>query len=261
MIIAALNSSLETDEQLWNEWFETKDDEIANALIQKYVYLVNFHVDRIAFNLPNNVSRDDLFSMGLLGLYDALNRFEPERELKFDTYASFRIRGSIMDGLRKEDWLPRSLREKTKRIELVSQQLEQTLQRAPHAEEIAEAAGIDKVEVEEVVRDSLYANVLSIEKNVQDENNEQSDSLISRIQDDSLQALDEGLIHKELVVELVKHIKLLNQNEQLVISLFYHEELSMTEIGEVLDLTTSRISQIHKQAIFKLRKTLKKVQA
>lgn len=224
------------------------------------MYLVTFHVDRIAINLPNNVSKDDLLSLGLMGLYDALHRFEPHRELKFDTYASFRIRGSIIDGLRKEDWLPRSLREKTKKIEAVSQTLEQILQRSPTSEEIAAEIGISSSEVEEIVRDSLYANVLSIEGKVQDENNEHSDGIGYLIPDDSTLTPDEHVLHDEMNKELTEGLKSLSKNEQMVISLFYNDELTMTEIGDVLELTTSRISQIHKQAIFKLRKSLQKIQ-
>src|SRR5690625_979963 len=123
--ITNFNSPLELEQTLWDKWLNNRDDYAANELVRKYMYLVSFHVERIAVNLPSNVKKDDLESLAFIGLFDALNKFEPERELKFDTYASFRIRGSIIDGLRKEDWLPRSLREKAKQIEDISHQLEQ----------------------------------------------------------------------------------------------------------------------------------------
>lgn len=107
--------SLLEEERLWNNWITTKNNHAANELIQHYMYLVNFHVDRTASHLPRNVSRDDLVSFGLMGLFDALKKFEPARDLKFDTYASFRIRGAIIDGLRKEDRLSRTAREKVKK--------------------------------------------------------------------------------------------------------------------------------------------------
>lgn len=225
------------------------------------MYLVSFHVERIAVNIPHYVSREELESFALMGLYDALKKFEPDRELKFDTYASFRIRGSIIDGLRKEDWLPRLLREKTKQIEQVTQELTQTLQRIPEANEIAEKIGMTTEEVETIVSDSLFANVLSIDNQMNNDNDESGEGIGYEIPDKATITPDEHLLNIELKEELIEGIKVLNDNEKNVISLFYQEELTMTEIGDVLDLTTSRISQIHKNAIFKLRKTLEKIQS
>lgn len=248
------------ENKLWKNWLATKDNDAANELVQNYMYLVTFHVERIAVNIPHYVSRDELESYALMGLYDALNKFEPDRELKFDTYASFRIRGSIIDGLRKEDWLPRLLREKTKQIEQVSQELIQKLQRLPTSSDIAKEMGITTEEVETIVGDSLFANILSIDQQVNNENDESREGVGYEIPDRSHITPDEHLLSLELKEELIEGIKVLNDNEKNVISLFYQDELTMTEIGEVLNLTTSRISQIHKNALFKLRKTLEKIQ-
>lgn len=225
------------------------------------MYLVNFHVERIAINLPSNVSRSDLESFALMGLFDAIKKFEPDRELKFDTYASFRVRGSIIDGLRREDWLPRLLRDKIKRIEAVSQELLQELHRTPSSTEIAERIGSSKEEVETIVRDSLFSNVLSIESRPSHHSDEYEEGIGSSIPDESSPTPDEHLLNNELKEELTEGINMLNGNEKHVISLFYHEEFTMTEIGEVLSLTTSRISQIHKTALFKLRKSLHNIQS
>lgn len=225
------------------------------------MYLVSFHVERIAVNIPHYVNKEELESFALMGLYDALKKFEPDRKLKFDTYASFRIRGSIIDGLRKEDWLPRLLREKSKQIEQITQELTQTLQRMPESNEIAEKMGITTEEVETIVSDSLFANVLSIDNQMNNDNDEAGEGIGYEIPDKSAMTPDDHLLNIELKEELVEGIKVLNDNEKNVISLFYQDELTMTEIGEVLDLTTSRISQIHKNAIFKLRKTLEKIQS
>lgn len=222
---------------------------------------MTYHVERIASSLPTSVSKDDLMSLGLLGLYDALHKFEPERDLKFDTYASFRIRGSIIDGLRKEDWLPRSLREKSKKIELVAQQLEQRLFRTPTAAEIAKEIDADVSEVESLLKDQLHSHVLSLESKPQDDTQDHQDGMANYIQDQSIDQPDEYLVKMELAEELAESIKQLTKNEQLVISLLYDKELTMTEIGEVLGLTTSRISQIHKRAIFKLKDILSKMKA
>lgn len=252
-------SPLELEQALWEKWVTDKDESAANELVRNYMYLVTFHVDRVAVNLPKNVSRDDLESYAFMGLFDAIKKFEPERKLKFDTYASFRIRGSIIDGLRKEDWLPRSLREKAKRIELVSQKLEQKHQRTPNSTEIAKELNMTAKEVETIINDSLFSNVLSIDGKHNHDLLEQDEEIAFNIPDDESIAPDDFTLEKELQEVLVKKIKKLNKNEQLVVSLFYYEDLTMTEIGEVLDLTTSRISQIHKSAIFKLRNSLKQL--
>lgn len=256
-----LSNNSPQEKQLWKNWLETKDNHAANELVQHYMYLVSFHVERIAVNLPNYVSRDDLDSFALMGLFDALKKFEPDRELKFDTYASFRIRGSIIDGLRKEDWLPRLLREKSKQIEQVSQELIQTLQRMPNSSEIAEHMGITKEEVETVVSDSLFSNVLSIDNQVNNDEDGTSEGIGYDIPDEANVSSEDHILNMELKDELIEGIKVLNDNERNVISLFYQDELTMTEIGDILELTTSRISQIHKNAIFKLRKTLEKIQS
>src|SRR5690606_7417639 len=109
-------SSTDTQEY-WQKWTDSRDTDAGDALVRKYMPLVSYHVQRISVTLPKSVNRDELNSLGMIGLYDALEKFDPSRDLKFDTYASFRIRGAIIDGLRKEDWLPRSAREKSKKVE------------------------------------------------------------------------------------------------------------------------------------------------
>lgn len=248
-------------EQRWDEWIYNQDNDAVNELTKHYMYLVSFHVERISSHLPSSVNKDDIKSFGLLGLYDALKKFEPSRDLKFDTYASFRIRGSIIDGLRKEDWLSRSMREKTKKVERISQELEQIHQRTPSAEEIADKSGMSVKEIESVIKDALFANILSIEDRAKDGDGEVKEGVGYTIPDESAIMPERNILQNELKEELKEGIKLLNNNEQMVISLFYNEELTLTEIGQVLELTTSRISQIHKRSIFKLRKALNKIQA
>lgn len=247
------------EQKLWHQWEKQASENDLNDLIEYYMYLVHFHVERIASHLPNNVSKDDIKSFGLLGLYDAIKKFESERNLKFDTYASFRIKGSIMDGLRKEDWLPRTLREKTKKVDRAAQQLEQELQRIPTSEEIAERLDMTKDEVEAVVKDTLFANVLSIEEKTKT-SDEFNEGIGYTIPDEHAYQPEQEMLQQELNLELAEGIKKLNKNEQMVISLFYNEELTLTEIGHVLDLTTSRISQIHKNAVYKLKDVLNKIQ-
>jgi RNA polymerase sigma factor for flagellar operon FliA len=243
-------------ESFWNSWICNKDNKSANQLVEHYLYLVDYHAQRIAIHLPKNVSKDDIRSLGLYGLYDALQKFDITRDLKFDTYASFRIRGAIIDGLRKEDWLPRSTRDKAKKIERAIQELEQQNYREPTAKEVAKHLGVQAHEVESIIKDSLFANLLSIEEKPSKYQDDLNEGIGYNLPDDMQMSPEDSVVTEENYQELAESITKLNKNEQLVISLFYHEELTFTEIGHVLSLTTSRISQIHKQAIFKLRKVL-----
>lgn len=242
--------------QLWEKWIEKKDENATNQLVKHYLYLVDFHTQRISSHLPKNVQRDEIRSLALFGLYDALQKFEYDRDLKFDTYASFRIRGAIMDGLRKEDWLPRSTRDKAKKIDQASNELTQKLQRVPTSVEIAECLNISRDEVETSYKDTMFANLLSIEHKTADDPDDHKEGIGYKIIDHDQLSPEEHLLQEEKYSDLAESIKKLNKNEQLVISLFYKDELTLTEIGEILSLTTSRISQIHKQAIFKLKQTL-----
>lgn len=254
-----MNRGMSSEEQLlWKQWNAHQHHGVLNEIIAYYTYLVDYHSERISSHLPNNVSKDDIRSFGLLGLYDAVTKFESKRNLKFDTYASFRIKGAIIDGLRKEDWLPRSLREKTKRIERTAEQLEQQLQRTPTSKEIGKQLDLSEDEVESIVKDSLFANVLSIEEKSRT-NDEFNEGIGYTIPDENAATPEEEIYQEELKQDLLKGIKGLNEREQLVIDLFYHQELTFTEIGQTLNLTTSRISQIHKKAIFTLRNVLTKI--
>ena len=189
-----------------------------------------------------------------MGLFDALNKFDQSRDLKFDTYASFRVRGAIIDGLRKEDWLPRSSREKAKRLEGKIEALEQKLMRHATPEEIAEYTQMPVEDVYQTVQENFFSNVLSMDEQLQD--NEETDSKSFVIRDDNQRTPEQHLVKRELLQDLAEQIQHLNENEQLVLSLFYTEELTLTVIGEMLGLSTSRISQIHSKALFKLRKLL-----
>lgn len=247
-----------TDEQvIWQKWKDARDSQAGDVLIKKYMPLVSYHVQRISVGLPKSVNKDDLMSLGLYGLYDALEKFDPSRDLKFDTYASFRVRGAIIDGLRKEDWLPRSSREKAKRIEATIEKLEQKHLRNISSKEIANELGISEGEVVNVINEGFFANVLSIDEQLVD--HEDGESIGFSIKDDNQQTPEEKIVKDELIAQLSDVILQLSEKEQLVISLFYKEELTLTEIGQIMNLSTSRISQIHSKALFKLRKILENV--
>lgn len=248
-----------TDEQvIWNKWISSRDPDAGNLLVKKYMPLVSYHVQRVAVGLPRNVSRDDLQSLGLIGLYDALEKFDHTRELKFDTYASFRIRGAIIDGLRKEDWLSRGTREKSKRIEAAQEQLEQRLMRNVTAKDIADELDLTEEEVYTTMNEHFFSNVLSIDEHPLEQDDHQGQAFV--IKDINAEIPEEKVMKDELIEEMAQMITTeLNEKEQLVLSLFYQDELTLTEIGQILELSTSRISQIHSKALFKLRQTLGKI--
>lgn len=241
-------------QQLWNEWLSTRDGSVADLLLLNYEHLVLYHVQRLSATLPKSVDRDELKSLGMMGLYDALKKYDPNHNNKFDTYAAFRIRGAILDGLRKVDWLPRSLREKSKRVEAAVEILEQQLQRTPTLEEVSNIVDMKPDDVKAALAESYFANVLSIDEAVtlQDEGKSMSISYL----DPEAATPEESLLMRELISKLAEEIEGLSEKEQYVVSLFYFDELTLTEIGEVLGLSTSRISQIHSKALRKLKHAL-----
>lgn len=247
----------EEEMQHWHKWVQSKNPKAGDFLAKKYMPLVSYHVQRISVGLPKSVNRDELRSLGLMGLFNALERFDPNRDLKFDTYASFRIRGTILDGLRKEDWLPRSTREKTKKIESTIERLEQEKMRNVTVEEIACELGLSVDEVMSTLNENFFSNIISVDEHPVDQ--EDKDGKVFHFKDEKAILPEDELLKEELYEELASVITTLNKNEQLVLQLFYKEELTLTEIGQVMNLSTSRISQIHTKAIYKLRHTLSKI--
>ncbi|MBB6282185.1 FliA/WhiG family RNA polymerase sigma factor [Geobacillus subterraneus] len=237
------------ERKYWDDWVNGRDRHAAGELVERYMPLVSYHVQRISATLPSSVPREELVSYGLVGLYDALEKFDPSRDLKFDTYASFRIRGAILDGLRKEDWLPRSVRDKAKKIEEAAERLEQRYMRSVTAKEVAAELGMTEEEVQAAVNETFFSNWLSLGQTVGEEEDEPL-----AIRDDRAALPEEQVLKQEMIEKLAAGIEQLNEKEQLVISLFYKEELTFTEIGSLLQLSTSRISQIHAKALWKLRR-------
>ncbi|MDQ0156790.1 RNA polymerase sigma factor for flagellar operon FliA [Robertmurraya andreesenii] len=258
LVEVTMGHVLTTEEQLiWEKWISERDSDAGNLLVKKYMPLVSYHVQRVAVGLPKNVSRDDIHSLGLVGLYDAIEKFDPARDLKFDTYASFRIRGAIIDGLRKEDWLSRGTREKAKRIEATIGMLEQKHMRNITAKDVAKELNMSEEEVQTTMNEQFFSSILSIDEHPHD--SDDKDGQPFAIKDHKAEIPEEKIVKDELIKEMAEMISHLNEKEQLVLSLFYHEELTLTEIGQVMDLSTSRISQIHSKAIFKLRQSLSKM--
>lgn len=246
------------EEQInWQKWIKAHDTESGDYLVKKYLPLVSYHVQRISVTIPKSVSREDLRSLGMIGLYDALEKFDYSRDLKFDTYASFRIRGAILDGLRKEDWLPRSTRDKSKKIEAAIEKLEQQMMGKVNVSDIAEELDMTEEEVYTTMNEQFFANVLSMDEQPIDSDDKESP--FYTIRDKKAELPEEKVVKNELMDELAAIIDQLTEKEQIIISLFYQEELTLTEIGQILNLSTSRISQIHSKALYKLRHSLEKI--
>ncbi|QYR24174.1 FliA/WhiG family RNA polymerase sigma factor [Paenibacillus sp. sptzw28] len=239
----------------WQRWKEYGDIEAKKLLIEHYLTLVDYVSNRMAIGLPKNVSKDDLASNGVMGLIDAIEKFDYRRGLQFETYASWRIRGAIIDGLRQGDWVPRSVREKAKKVEEAYQHLEQQVLRSVTDSEISRYLNVSEKEFGQMLQEIAVTTVCSLEDPIREE---ESETRLSLLVDEKAKNPDYKVHEFFLKESLVRGIDRLTAKERTVISLFYYEELSLSEIAEVMSLSPSRISQLHSKAILRLRGALDK---
>ena len=225
-------------------------------IILKYAPLIKFIANRIAMRLPSHIEVDDMINTGVLGLVDAMDKFDPDRGVKFETYAEFRIKGAMLDELRAMDWVPRSVRKIATWIENTHVELEKKHGRPATDEELAEAMDIEIDKLHEFVGRASGISLLSLE--MVGKYNDSNKALIDFIADDEEKTPVETMKFEELRNVIANHIDLLPEKEKLVISLYYYDELTMKEIGKVLNLTESRVSQIHTKAVLRLRGKLRK---
>lgn len=222
-------------------------------LILEYLPLVKFIAQRIAGRLPSHVELDDLIESGIIGLIDALTKYDPGHRTKFKTYAEFRIRGAILDELRALDWVPRSTRQKATQLDRAYGELEQRLGRPATDAEMMAHLGLGPAEFDEIVAEARGVALVSLDE-LRSEGGEGFErSLIDYLADPQNPSPINTMGSDQLQRILAETIDLLPEKERLVISLYYYEELTMKEIGEVLDVTESRVSQIHTKAILRLR--------
>ena len=227
-----------------------------NELVVSHLPLVKFLVDRIASALPPHLDRDDLRSAAVIGLISAAERFDPARGVMFKTFAEQRIRGTIMDELRSQDWLTRSLRDKYKRLEREFSVLEQRLGRNPLSEEVALAMGLDLEDYFHLLEEIHFLSFVSLDDAWMDEDGSPL-GLLDVLEDKGVESPQNQLIAKQTVENMAEAIEGLPEKERIVITLYYYEELNLKEIGAVLHLTESRISQLHSQALLRLRGRMK----
>ena len=231
--------------------------ENSEQVIKEYAPMIKYVANRIALRLPPQIEVDDLISVGVLGLIDAIEKFDPNRGAKFKTYAEFRVRGAILDELRSMDWVPRSIRQKASSLDAVCQKLQARMGRPPEDEEIAGEMGISMDEFFETLNETQNMPVLSLQDLGLSREDGDTRSLLDCLAGKADADPQVQIRLSELKSIIAKAIDTLPEKERLMVSLYYYEELTMKEIGEVLGITESRVSQIHSKAVFKLRTKLK----
>jgi RNA polymerase sigma factor for flagellar operon FliA len=241
---------------IWLEYRRTNDKVLRDRLIVMYSPLVKYVAGRLGSGLPAHVDEGDLVSYGLLGLIGAIERFDLDRDIKFETYAIARIRGAIIDELRALDWVPRSVRSRAREIERAIAGLEANLGRAPTDEEISAKVGITVDELEDSLTDIARSSIAALDELWSVSGEGDQVSLLDTLEDPESIRPAEALDETELREILGDAIARLPEREKLVITLYYYEELTLREIGEVLGVTESRISQLHTKAILRLKARL-----
>src|ERR1700691_2369685 len=241
---------------LWLEYRRTRDKALRDRLIINYAPLVKYVAGRLGSGHPAHVEESDLVSYGLLGLMSAIDRYDPERDIKFETYAIARIRGSIIDELRTLDWVPRSVRSRARNIERAIRELEAKLARAPTDDEIAGRLGISTDELEASLIDISRSSIAALDELWSTAGEGDQVSLLDMLEDPQSIKPAEALDETEVREALAEAISRLPEREKLVVTLYYYEELTLREIGEVLGVTESRVSQLHTKAILRLRSRL-----
>jgi len=242
---------------LWRRYKEQGDDGARERLVVAYSPMVKFVAGRLGAGLPSHVEDADLISYGLVGLIGAIERFEPERGIKFETFAMTRIRGAIIDELRSLDWVPRSVRSRAREIEQVQAKLEHELQRAPSEAELAAKLNMTEEELQSALLEIANSSVYALDElwTVSDSSGDQV-SLLDTIADEGAADPQEALASTEVKDRLTEAIGGLPEREQLVVALYYYENLTLREIGEVLGVTESRVSQLHTKAVMRLKSHL-----
>jgi RNA polymerase sigma factor for flagellar operon FliA len=242
---------------LWRKYRASRDRQLRDRLILTYAPLVKFVAGRLGSGLPAHVDEGDLVSYGLLGLIGAIERYDPDRDVKFETYAIARIKGSIIDELRAMDWVPRSVRARARDIERAIGELEAQSGRAPSEEEIAAKLGVSQDELGENLLEISRSSIAALDElwTVSSSGGDQV-ALIDTIEDTQGPEPQAALAQTEMREALGEAIARLPEREKLVVTLYYYEELTLREIGEVLGVTESRVSQLHTKAILRLKARL-----
>jgi len=240
-------------QSLWRRLKEYDDQGSRDQLILNYAPLVKYVAGRMSAALPSHVDEADLISYGLLGLINAVERFDPKRRIKFETYAVTRIKGAIIDELRSLDWVPRSVRARAREIERTSAQLEHKLHRAPTDAEMADALGVSQSDFQDSITQIANSSLVALDEMWSTSSGGETFALIDTIGDGDLNDPASVVGEMETRISLADAISGLPEREKIVVSLYYYEGLTLREIGEVLGVTESRVSQLHTKAVLRLR--------
>lgn len=242
---------------LWKRYKADGDRHARERLVLAYSPLVKYVAGKMGSGLPSYVDDADLISYGLTGLISAIERFEPSREIKFETYAMSRIKGSIIDELRSMDWVPRSVRMRAREFERANAKLEHKLHRAPTDQELADELGVTPEELQEHIQQISNSAVIALDElwSVSDSSGGQV-SLLDTIEDPHAADPEKSFDAVTVKEQIAEAISRLPEREKLVIALYYYENLTLREIGEVLGVTESRVSQLHTKAVLRLKSRL-----
>jgi RNA polymerase sigma factor for flagellar operon FliA len=249
-----------TPQELWKRYHRHADTRTENALVEQYLPLVRAAVGRLAMTLPEHVDHDDLHSAGLVGLLQALRHYDPSCNTSFESYARMRIRGAMLDELRRMDWVPRTVHEKARRIQEVMADLEQKLGQTPTEAQMAKALKITLPEYSELLDQIRPAAFICLDATCCAEGTDGA-NLYEVVADPSENGPVEEVSRRELKQVILNRLKQLPEIQRKVLALYYGEDLRLREIAEVFGLTESRICQIHSQAILSIRAYLQRYEA
>lgn len=255
LLSAGRNEKL-SDEQILRLWLDYQKQpnnaQIREKLILNYLHLVRYVVSRLPVTLPVSISHEDLISYGTMGLMEAVERFDPKRGLKFETYAVTRIRGSIIDQLRFQDWVPRGVRKRSKDLGEAMTRMEEKLGRTPTNDELAEELNVPKAKLQQMIAESSNL-LLSLDETWGSDDSGSQSTLIDTVEDKNSPDPEGEIEAIELRNRLAEAIASLPEREKLLIALYYHENMTLKEIGEVICVSESRVCQLHAQAILRLK--------
>ncbi len=240
-------------EALWKKFFEDRSNKkVRDTLIVQYIYLTRYVVNRVKVSLPPTFSVEDISSYGVEGLIDAVEKYTPDKGARFETYALMRIRGNIIDKIRSQDFIPRSARKKIKDVKQAQEQLRQKLGRPATTLEVADFLDMEPNKVDQILSEDTTIGSLYDKKGSSDD----SVAIIDTIQDENRLTPAEAMEEKDVKSELENALKRLPERERMIMVLYYHENMTLKEIGETIEVSESRVCQLHAQAIMKLKNIL-----
>jgi RNA polymerase sigma factor FliA len=258
---SATSESRPTSQELWKRYHHQADTHTENALVEQYLPLVRTIVGRLAMTLPDHVDQDDLNSAGMVGLLQALRNFDPACGNSFESYARVRIRGAMLDELRRMDWVPRTIHEKARKIQEVMAELEQRIGRTPTEEQMAKALKLTVTEYNELLDEIRPAAFICLDSTSTSAEGAEAGNLYEVVADPNEGSPIEEVSQRELKEVIFQRLKQLPEIQRKVLALYYVEDLHLREIAEVFGLTESRICQIHAQAILSIRSYLQRYES